>query len=490
MAVDPHNSTPAPNNSKRLESWKEIASHIGRDERTAMRWEALGMPVHRAPGERRGRVYAFTHEIDAWIAAHDSGLHSTTQLENAWNGPKEPRANSDALANGANTALPNGAPAPNSAPPEIPPAPSVASRQHPNPRPGRGLIFLGALAVLAALSSAYFWFRPGQPVRHSVQAGELSTYDANGRLVWKYRFPFGVAVLPSLPPQYAARFVDLDNDGSEEFLFVVNPDPQLETGYLICFDRRGRERWRRELKEIVHFGDDPQAPPHVPQNFVITYPQPGAAPHIWLYSHQRTWMASEIVKLDSNGKRLGAFWNPGHVNVLRETTLNGRKVLLVGGTHNESYAGFLAAVDYDNPTGCSPAATERYKCKEYPVQGFVHYLLFSPSELGRVTQERAHVRQINFRPDGRYEVIVTEDVLDESLRAGVSYLIDENFELLETEVLDGYQKAHNQMESKRMLDHPVDRLKEGDALRMRRWLSDRFSDPIAPKKPRLAKARK
>jgi tetratricopeptide (TPR) repeat protein len=54
---------------KRLDSWKEIALFFGRDERTVNRWEKdLGLPVHRLPGTK-GRVYAFTDELSAWLAA-------------------------------------------------------------------------------------------------------------------------------------------------------------------------------------------------------------------------------------------------------------------------------------------------------------------------------------------------------------------------------------------------------------------------------------
>jgi len=53
----------------RLDSWKEIASFFGRDQRTVNRWEKeLGLPVHRLPGAK-GRVYAYTEELSAWLAA-------------------------------------------------------------------------------------------------------------------------------------------------------------------------------------------------------------------------------------------------------------------------------------------------------------------------------------------------------------------------------------------------------------------------------------
>ncbi len=52
----------------RLDSWKEIAVYLHREVRTAERWEKReGMPVHRHRHENASSVYAFKHEIDAWL---------------------------------------------------------------------------------------------------------------------------------------------------------------------------------------------------------------------------------------------------------------------------------------------------------------------------------------------------------------------------------------------------------------------------------------
>lgn len=52
----------------RLGSWKAIAAHLKRDVTTVQRWERReGMPVHRHRHEKRGSVYAFKSELDAWM---------------------------------------------------------------------------------------------------------------------------------------------------------------------------------------------------------------------------------------------------------------------------------------------------------------------------------------------------------------------------------------------------------------------------------------
>ncbi len=57
------------NSQKRIDSWKEIAAYLGRDARTAIRWEKeRGLPVHRVPGGQRQAVFAYRHELEAWLA--------------------------------------------------------------------------------------------------------------------------------------------------------------------------------------------------------------------------------------------------------------------------------------------------------------------------------------------------------------------------------------------------------------------------------------
>ena len=50
----------------RLDSWKEIAAYLKRDERTVRRWEAEGLPVRRKVHKKQASIFAYKAEIDAW----------------------------------------------------------------------------------------------------------------------------------------------------------------------------------------------------------------------------------------------------------------------------------------------------------------------------------------------------------------------------------------------------------------------------------------
>ena len=62
----PPTSPSDPSASERLDSWKEIAAYLRRDESTVRRWEKEGLPVHRHGHKKKASVYAHKPEIDAW----------------------------------------------------------------------------------------------------------------------------------------------------------------------------------------------------------------------------------------------------------------------------------------------------------------------------------------------------------------------------------------------------------------------------------------
>jgi DNA-binding transcriptional regulator YiaG len=58
-----------------LNSWKEIAAHMGRGVRTVQRWEQeLGLPVRRPRGKSRSAVIALAADLDEWLHRAPVGL--------------------------------------------------------------------------------------------------------------------------------------------------------------------------------------------------------------------------------------------------------------------------------------------------------------------------------------------------------------------------------------------------------------------------------
>src|ERR1700694_1834323 len=53
---------------KKLDSWKEIAAHLGREVRTVQRWEKTeGLPVKRHEHQKKSTGYAYPSELEDWV---------------------------------------------------------------------------------------------------------------------------------------------------------------------------------------------------------------------------------------------------------------------------------------------------------------------------------------------------------------------------------------------------------------------------------------
>src|SRR5215469_13563352 len=67
----------------RLDSWKEIAAYLRRDESTVRRWEKDGLPVHRHIHKSRAAVFAYKTELDAWWRQDPAVLRNGQRADNS-----------------------------------------------------------------------------------------------------------------------------------------------------------------------------------------------------------------------------------------------------------------------------------------------------------------------------------------------------------------------------------------------------------------------
>jgi hypothetical protein len=80
----------APESTRILNSWKEIAAHLGRGVRTVQRWEQeLALPVRRPRGKSRSAVIALAADLDEWLHRAPLGLapHSNGTVAIIESGP-------------------------------------------------------------------------------------------------------------------------------------------------------------------------------------------------------------------------------------------------------------------------------------------------------------------------------------------------------------------------------------------------------------------
>jgi hypothetical protein len=137
---------------KKLVSWKEIASHLGREVRTVQRWETTeDLPVHRHEHQKKSTVYAYASELDAWFKKRQP--LDDPEADAAYVPPDTELPETNSTAVDEYPAPPNGA--------------STEGHLEPLPRPMTGkpiAVAAATLAVIGLLSyGAYRWSHP-QPV--------------------------------------------------------------------------------------------------------------------------------------------------------------------------------------------------------------------------------------------------------------------------------------------------------------------------------------
>ena len=162
-------TTAAPRNqgqspSDRLDSWKEIAAYLHRDITTVQRWEKReGMPVHRHLHDKKGSVYAFRADLDAWMRTRNFRDDDEDEL-------------------------------PDSTPTHALDTPSPADTSAPPSRSGLYLSIAALVAIVAAASflwsrnTEYFWRSPiaGANLQSVTNFGgieEAAAVSRDGKLV-------------------------------------------------------------------------------------------------------------------------------------------------------------------------------------------------------------------------------------------------------------------------------------------------------------------
>ncbi len=325
------------NNQGLLSSWKEIASYLNCDERTCRRWELnFGLPVHRMEGTQKSRVYAYTHELDAWRSERLNGITDKKGKE------------------------------------------SAGTITHRVSAPKMLLWILPPLAV--AIAAAIFLLRPspGQPADFRIQGSKLIILDEKGKELWDfdtglpnleleeaYRERFQIPVWSveyarSLPPFLVMK--DINQDGQAEVLFSTQakPDHRSGEGDLYCFSAKGKQLWHHKVGREVEFGGRAYSADYRIIGFVpLDYDENGNL-EIILYAFHSPHSPTQLLIYNSNGNLVGEFTNWGRMYdfLVHDLDGDGRKELLVSGQNDEYGKGCLIVFDPAQVSGCSPQSVE------------------------------------------------------------------------------------------------------------------------------------
>ena len=368
----------------------------------------------------------------------------------------------------------------------------------PVPRPWRiaPVWWLGAAVLIAAAGWLPKLLAPRDNVAWRIDQQRLSVLDSRGNPVWSHDFDFVLqpadyrrqgssAVQPNL-----GEFVDLDNDGRKEFLFLaVSTDEYKKAFY--CFNGDGSVRFSvvpgHTITRTIRFGEDDFAPPFGVARYMVEDESAGRK-SVLVISYDPTWFPSVVQKYSSSGRLLGEYWNPGRLWEAAIVQSGGRRLLFVGGINNEFHAGSLSVLDWDRPSGAGPATNPHYQCRNCPAGAPLAYYVFPETEVARAISAWPTVWRVHQDTPDRVsaQVLQTREPLAEGgppgLIGATIYGFDDRLTLRSAEFVEGYRAVHSALEALGRLDHRFGPRDERQLLPVRRWNGAGFENvlPAAP----------
>lgn len=388
-----------------------------------LRWKRhRGLPVHRVPGGGLPRVFAYTDELDAWLANRGTD--------------------------------PNGA-----AEEAAEPLPALAS-------PGR-LVAAAALGALVAITATITWTSRGAvtpPQRFVILGNQLAALDPSGATRWTHSFT--VSPLTSTPALWT-QIADIDHDSQAEVLAsieLVQHASDRHAGQLLRFSADGHLRWAVSPADRIRFREGQYAAPWTAGEPII-YRTARDTRIAWPV-HHFTWWPGILLTLNAEGRRIGTFVNSGWIGNVAAST-DGR-YLLVTGISNARGSYFFGVLDAEHPDGHSPEPPgSPYECLDCPSGAPVTYYVFPRTDVGQhhaFPQASPAPRVVD---DRAIDVHVLESGGPDI--ATVIYELGSDFAVRAARFSDSFWELHRSLERDGMLDHRADACPHRRVLDVQRW---------------------
>ena len=446
------------NQEGELTTWQEIADHLKVSVRTAQKYEKeMGLPVRRMIGGIKGRVIAYSGELDRWkaeqltpAAVAEPGRVSDPAFE------PNPRPHSAAA---------EGTPKSTRYAKEQP-AVAIAAplRELQKKRLTPALMVSGVIVAaigLLLVGPRYFW--PKRiPVAYRIEVATLITLDGQGKEVWRHRFPepFDESSYRTPEARYdRGIFTDLDGTGESDLVFRYTPAARTLQSILICFSPSGKERWRfvPGRPVITDASGDRFYPPYRVYEMGLIANERDHRARIVVSSPHHMQAPDQVAVLDGGGKLVGEFWHPGHLLHMTHADLDhdGKEELLLAGVNNGYQAATLLVFDPDNVHG-----TTILKGAPLPGLGLVG---FSPSTEKAIvlfprtclSRHKQYNRAVNVIVLGNNTYITVVEDPAETSPAGILYTLGSSLSVLAADPLPGYQAAHRELYRTGVLNHEL-----------------------------------
>jgi len=401
----------------RLDSWKQIASHLDRDVRTVQRWaQRQGLPVYRVAGGRGHSVFAYAAELDAWMTGPDSAGWGDGRPVDA----AKPKSRRRRLA--------------------------IA------------VVLIASLAVVVILALGYR-NSPGPVHSVRVTGTDVSALDAGGRVVWSHREAQPLTV----PTSWVG-----EPDAKGGAAIVVAGEIQNEAqskGVLAGYSLAGTPLWRITPKDTVRFVGGKYGPPWGTLQSVV-YRADGETRIAWSV-HHHSWWPSALIVYDGAGHPIDRFVNAGWIT--RIAVSHDDKRLFAAGINQEHGGVMFAVLDARHPGGSSPSEGDSpFACLDCGPGRPLHYYVLPNPELTGFGDRNPITPWIKVFDSGAVELRVSPR--SEALPgAEIIWEFSPSLDIESVGASDVYWQWHRRLETQGQVQHRSDDCPERKAFTAREW---------------------
>jgi hypothetical protein len=397
------------NNGRELTSWSEIAAYLGVTERTAQRYEELrNLPVRRQPGPR-GRVSTTTAELDRWKESNLQGPPWWLNIRFV-----------GTYAAAATILL---------------------------------LIAGGMLAGIYVSRTV-----PGQPAAFRVEPRALYVTDSAGREVFHQFFKESLDIrhFRTEEARRMLEFEDIDGDGRTETLLNFEPIDRDETGTaIICFDDKGREKWRFRPGRAITCREGKYTDQFFTDHFqFVQLGREKLNRIITINHHVRRW-PSQFAVLDSSGRLLTEYWHPGRLYLMKlfDMDQDGSPEVLLAGVNNGYQSATMVILDPRTAKGTARQEDgDPYQILNMAEGTEKVRVIFPRSCINKKLKQYNRINGVAVSGD-RIQVRVHEK--DDDVYAEVLYTFDRNLKVTDYMWSLHLRDVHRELQLRGVLDHAL-----------------------------------
>lgn len=330
------------------------------------------------------------------------------------------------------------------------------------------LIFAAMVIGVSILLLNSFLLKNEIPANFHIEGSKLIIVDNNNNNLWEYytgienieeekayrehfqfrrkRIGYSNKNLPHI------IIKDINNDNQKEILFSTQTQDEFGEGELICFSHKGNQVWRFRAGEELKFGPKVYSQDYRIMGFDAKDLDGDGHLEIIIIAYHRYYFPTQLIILNSNGNKIGEFWNSGQFSdfVIVDLDNDWNMEIVIAGINNEYEKGCLVVFDTSLIEGCSPN-DDYFRCENFKPGSEKFYIIFPRTDVDLLVLREESIVQLDILSNRRLSLLTT--------LSHIFFELDFNLKLQDIRLSNTFRKNHKVAFLEGKVDGPLDEIK-------------------------------